>query len=360
MTTRRAILAVLLLGWPVIGCEDNPIRELRVMTQNVYYGFDTGPLLSAGSPEEIPVLAAQAFAQLLSTNFPERAGAIADEIARRKPHLIGLQEVALFRIQSPGDAVVGGTVPAETVFLDYLSILLSALADRGLDYRVAAKVQNVDVELPMVTGTDPLSFDDIRLTDYDVILSRGDVLTGNAVAVNYQSKIFIPSLGLEVPRGYVAVDASLNGWETVRFVSTHLEDTPFPEVQLAQAKELADALGSETRTVVLVGDFNSPAPQGDTFKFLMSHGYADGWRSVQEKRGDGLTWGHAADLRNESVQFTQRLDLILFREVGGPQGPGQNPFLSVRVWGDELEDRTPSGLWPSDHAAVEAGVIIGR
>jgi hypothetical protein len=211
MKTTRVFLAVLVLGWSIAGCDENFVQDLHVMTQNVYYGFDTGPLLSAASPEEIPVLAAQAYAQLLSTDFPERAGAIADEIARRKPHLIGLQEVALFRIQSPGDAVIGGTLPAETVLLDYLAILLSALADRGLDYRVAAKVQNVDVELPMVTGTDPLTFDDIRLTDFDVILSRGDVQTGNAVGFNYASKLFIPSLGLEVPRGFAAVNATLHG-----------------------------------------------------------------------------------------------------------------------------------------------------
>jgi len=358
--TLRITLAVLLLGWPAVGCDDPfdfKFQEFRVMTQNVYYGFDTGPLLSAGSPEEIPVLAAQAFAQLLSTDFPERAGAIADEIARKKPHLVGLQEVALFRIQSPGDAVVGGTIPAETVFLDYLAILLSALADRGLEYRVAAKVQNVDVELPMVTGTDPLAFDDIRLTDFDVILASKDVRTGSAVAVNYQSKLFIPSLGLEVPRGYVAVNASLPGSETIRFVTTHLEDTPFPEVQDAQVRELAAALGAEKHSVVLVGDFNSPAPEGDTYKFLMSQGFLDAWSG---RSGNGLTWGHAADLRNTAVQFTQRLDLILIRERVAAPGAWTTPFYDVNVWGDELDERSASGLWASDHAGVEASMILGR
>lgn len=177
--------------------------EIVVVTQNVYFGFDVDPLLSAQSPDDISLLAAQAFQQLLSTNFPERAETIAAEIARKQPHLVGLQEVALIRIQSPRDAVVGGTVPADTVLYDYLEILLSALAARGLDYRVAGKVQDSDVELPMLTSVDPLAFDDIRLTDYDVVLARGDVATSNVTATNFQSKLFVPSLGLEVPRGYV-------------------------------------------------------------------------------------------------------------------------------------------------------------
>jgi endonuclease/exonuclease/phosphatase family metal-dependent hydrolase len=351
----RAALVVVLLGWSAVGCggEGNGIK---VMTQNVYYGFDVGPILAAGSAEEIPVLAAQAFQQLLSTDFTERAGAIADRIARKRPHLIGLQEVALFRIQSPGDAVVGGLVPAETVFLDYLEILLSALAARGLEYRVAAKVQNVDVELPMVTGTEPTTFDDIRMTDYDVILSRADVKVANAVAANYQAKLFIPNLGLEVPRGYVAVDATVRGWRTIRFATTHLEDTPSPEIQLAQAQELAAALASEERTLVLVGDFNSPAPGGETYKFLKSQDYVDAWQeSPLRDEGRGLTWGHAADLRNATVEFSQRLDLVLMRRGIAYFEPG---FVSVEIWGDELDERTPSGLWPSDHAGVE--VLVGR
>jgi len=354
MKTIRWTLAFLVVAWPSLGCNGEG-GDPRVMTQNLYFGFDTGPLLSAASPEDIPVLAAQAFAQLLSTDFSERAGAIADEIARQKPHLIGLQEVALFRIQSPGDAVVGGTTPAETVFLDYLEILLSALAARGLDYHVAAKIQNVDVELPMVTGTDPLTFDDIRLTDYDVILAKGDVKTTHSIAANYQAKLFIPTLGLEVPRGYAAVNAVIAGGKTIRFATTHLEDTPFPDIQLAQAQELAAALAAFDGPVVLVGDFNSPAPDGVTYGYLLSQGYVDGWvESKNREKGTGMTWGHTPDLRNDADELTQRLDLILVRQVSG-MGGGLLPEVSwVKVWGDELDERTASGMWPSDHAGVEA------
>src|SRR5262245_26311095 len=135
---RALVAATLLVLWTASCQEDrDPAAAIRVMTQNVYYGFDVGPLLAAQDPAEIPILAAQAFQQLVATDFAERAGAMADEIAQRRPHLIGLQEIALIRIQSPGDAVAGGTSPAETVLFDHLEILMSALASRGLDYRVA-------------------------------------------------------------------------------------------------------------------------------------------------------------------------------------------------------------------------------
>ena len=111
--------------------------NVKVMTRNIYVGTDVDVVLAAQNPEQVPVLVAQAFQTLLATNFQERAKALADEIKRNRPHLVGLQEVSLIRTQSPGDAVVGGTTPAETVLFDYLAILMDALKKRGLRYRVA-------------------------------------------------------------------------------------------------------------------------------------------------------------------------------------------------------------------------------
>jgi endonuclease/exonuclease/phosphatase family metal-dependent hydrolase len=349
-----AILAVFTSATACDG-EGHDVVPVVVMTQNVYYGFDVGPILASQNPEEIPVLAAQAVQQVISANFPERAAAIAEEIDRKRPHLIGLQEVALFRIQSPGDAVAGGTTPAETVLFDYLEILLSALAARGLDYRVAGKVQNVDVEIPMVANPDPLAFDDVRLTDFDVVLARGDVAVSNVAAGNFQAKLPLENLGIEVPRGYVVVDADLGANRIVHFANAHLEDTPFLPVQLAQAQELAAVLSGKPHPVILVGDFNSPAPSGDTCQFLASQGYADVWTaSPFREPGDGLTWGHASDLLNPAVQFTQRLDLVLIRDTR------RLAPSTASVWGDELSERTSSGLWASDHAGVTAQLTYLR
>jgi endonuclease/exonuclease/phosphatase family metal-dependent hydrolase len=355
--THLGLVALISLAAGIGGCEDHGGNNpgITVMTQNLYYGFDVNPLLGAASPDDVPILAAQAFQQLILTNFAERAGAIADEIARKRPHLIGLQEVALFRLQSPGDAVAGGTVPADAVLFDHLEILMAALAARGLEYVVAGKVQNVDVELPMLTAVDPPAFDDIRLTDFDVVLARKDVVVSRTAAVNYQARAFVPALGLEIPRGYVAIDAQVGGQGPFRFVTTHLEDAPFLDVQAAQVRELAAALASETKPVVLLGDFNSPAPSGDAPAYLASQGYADLWtRSPGRGADPGLTWGHDADLRNPADLFTQRLDLVLVRMNDGRQVASE----FAEIWGDDLDERTTSGLWPSDHAAVIVGLRL--
>ena len=341
---RFALAAILCVA---AGCDDGNGSDggVKVATFNLYLGADVGPLLAAPDPYRIPELAAEAFGQLVASNFPERAEAVADRVAAQPPHLIGLQEVSLIRRQSPS-----ADGPAEEVFLDYLQILLDALAARGLDYRVAGKIQNVDVELPMLASVDPPGFDDVRLTDFDVVLARGDVDVSNVTTASFSARLFVESLNLEIPRGYVAVDASWGG-RSVRFASTHLEDLPFKDVQLAQAAELAAALAAETKPVILVGDFNSPAPAGETCELLDAAGFQDAWlRNIRRDEGEGLTWGHDADLRNPDDAFTLRIDLVWVR-------PGRTARLgtvAAEVWGDEPVERTPSGLWPSDHAAVIA------
>ena len=90
-------------------------RGLTVMTRNLYLGADLDPLLAESDPNQIPFLAAHAFQAVLASNFPERAQALAGEIAASRPHLVGLQEVSTYRVQSPGDAAFGGTTPATNV-----------------------------------------------------------------------------------------------------------------------------------------------------------------------------------------------------------------------------------------------------
>ena len=146
-----------------IECDDS--LKVNVMTRNIYVGTDVDTVLAANDPNQIPGLVAYAFQMLLSTDFPERAKVLAKEIKRNKPDLIGLQEVSIIRTQSPGDAVIGGTVAAEDTLFNYLEILLAELQRQGMDYYVAGIIQNSDVELPMLTGVNPFTFDDVNLSD---------------------------------------------------------------------------------------------------------------------------------------------------------------------------------------------------
>jgi hypothetical protein len=324
--------------------------DVTVMTLNVYVGADVDRVLAVQDAAEVPRLVAEVFQELLATNFPERAATIADEIARVHPQLIGLQEISTIRTQPPGGAACVGTTSAATVLFDYLDLLLAALAARGLDYRVAGWVQNIDVALPRLVGgipPDQSAVDHMRLVDFDVVLARGDVGVSNVVTANYQHALTIPALGITIPRGYVAIDATLAPHRTYRFVSTHLEDNL--AVQRAQAEELVAALAGETRPVIVVGDLNTPAPIGLTYQFFVSQGYVDVWtRNLQPGAGAGCTFPHAPDLRNAAITLNQRLDMIFVRH-------GLDAVFPT-VWGDALADRTPSGLWPSDHAAVIAEI----
>src|SRR5690554_5127736 len=106
-------------GRPPVGVPAGP-GGLTAMTLNLYIGTDVSKVLSAPSQAEIPVRAAEAFQTLVATNFPDRAQTLAELIEQSRPHVIGVQEATLIRLQSSGDAIGGGTTPAEDVFQDYL------------------------------------------------------------------------------------------------------------------------------------------------------------------------------------------------------------------------------------------------
>lgn len=321
-------------------------KAVTVMTRNIYVGTNVGIVLGASDPSEIPVLAAQAVQLMQSTDFPQRAISLAREIALTRPHLIGLQEVALFRIQSPGDAIVGGTIPAEDIMYDYLEILLDALRQFGLHYTVAGVIENIDVELPMLAGTNPLQFDDIRLTDRDIVLARSDVRISNVLETNYAARLIVPSIGLEIPRGFVAVDAKIKN-KCYRFVNTHLEPDYQP-IQLAQAQELLLSLENESKPIIMVGDFNTKAPIGETYQYITAEAFVDVWNeNVLPFNPDGFTSPHDADLLNPTVNFFQRIDLIFTR------GAQLKPVVAI-VIGKEQWNRTPAGHWPSDHGGIVA------
>jgi endonuclease/exonuclease/phosphatase family metal-dependent hydrolase len=349
---RSLILTAIVLAAFLAACTDavdpDQVEDVVVLTRNVYVGTDVDQILLAETPEQLLIRVEAAWQQLVATDFAERAEALADEIMDAEPHLVGLQEITTFRTQSPGDAIVGGTVPAEDVAWDFLEILMAELAERGLDYEVAGLIQDTDVELPRANAT----FDDVRMTDYDVVLVRGDVSYSNVETANYRISLPVPTPDggtLYLLRGWIALDARI-GEQTYRFVNTHLEPADFTDqVQLAELAELLILLSDETRPTILVGDLNSPADGSGTptYQTLADNGFVDAWILGGAEGEAGMTCCHALDLRNDAVNLTQRIDFILVRNA--------EP-VEVEAWvvGDELGDRTSSGMWPSDHAGVVA------
>jgi len=67
--------------------------DITVMTQNLYLGADTNPILKAPTISDLQKAILAAADSVSKNNFPLRAKAIASEVAARRPLLIGLQEI---------------------------------------------------------------------------------------------------------------------------------------------------------------------------------------------------------------------------------------------------------------------------
>ena len=336
------------LQMPMLPDASMPDAEpLTVMTYNVYLGSSAVPLLSVENILQVPTEVANMYNNVMASDFPARAEAIAESIKAYQPHLIGLQEVSLIRRQAPGDRIAGGTVPAEEVVTDFLEILMGAFRARGLDYQVAAQVENIDVEMPMFTDTGIV---DVRLTDFDVLLARSDVAVSRQTSANYTNALTIEMLALEIQRGYTAVDATVGGI-TYRVVNTHLE-AYVEENRVAQTQELVDIFSDETLPVILLGDFNTPAPDGTAYQILLSAGYVDVWQT--DAQGTGNTCCQDDDILNAVSDLSKRVDLIFLRNRQPPTS------VMTHIVGDTPSERLDSGLWPSDHAGVIAQIAIPK
>ena len=330
---------------------------LTVMTRNVYIGAGVDHIIAEQDPNQIPILVAEAFQRFISTRFEERAVAFAREIATYRPHLVGLQEITIIRTQSPGDRVIGGTTPAEDVFLDHLEVLRNTLAAHNLDYVVAGVIQNLDVELPMLVGLDPLAFDDVRVTDFDVLLARGDVELANVVEANYAIGMPVPGLGV-LGRGYVAADATVEG-RTYRIATTHFE-SEVQEIRMAQAQELIASMADSPYPLIVLGDLNTEAPNGATYGMFKQAGFTDLWDKNQiPHSGPGWTCCHPGSLVGFDRIPDKRIDLILFRSPNSQHGNAGLGSVFVEVVGEDVSDRTtPTGLWASDHDGVVATIRV--
>ena len=227
----------------------------------------------------------------------------------------------------------------------------------GLDYEVVAKNQNFDLEMPMLTKfEEPYDeFDDVRLTDYDVVLAKKGVLISNSESINYQTKVILEDLGIEFSRGFNAVTAEVNGCQ-FRFVNTHLEDETILEVQQAQAVELMTYLENVDIPIILVGDFNSAATDEASYTMITSsYNFQDTWLLNQRNDNpDGFTFGHDADLKNTEQNFSKRIDHIFVRNEKVSNKFRILKHVTSNVTGDDYSDKTASGLWPSDHGGVAA------
>jgi endonuclease/exonuclease/phosphatase family metal-dependent hydrolase len=298
------------------------------------------------------------------TNFPVRAGLLADEIVATEPDLIGLQEVAWWRHGDLQLDQVG--VPNATITdYDFLAMLLDELAARGAEYEAVSIAPRADVEAPSFAA-DPSAGRDVRLTMRDVVLMR--VEDGLSVRDEGQ-KIFgrnlvVPLLGrtISFDRGYQWVDVRA-GAKRFRFVNSHFEAFS-SDIAFAQATQVLAEATAEDETTIFVCDCNSDPlnssikgpPVNDTlphkaaYELITGAGeFTDEWLEWAPAE-EGWTSGLSETVDDATgAGFDHRIDMVFARTADGDG-------LAVdrgRVTGTTVDTKDPAtGLWPSDHGGV--------
>ena len=321
---------------PVPAPDQHAASDLAVMTRNLYVGADVDAVIAAlatsDPADDIPALLA-AVATLGQTDFGARAAAFADEIARYRPHVVGLQEVSTVDLTLPPLGV--------DLHLDFLPVLQAELSARGLQYVVATRVRNIEAApLPGVS-----------LLDEDVLLvDRTRVTVQAAAGQHFAANLGQVAPGVVLQRGFVRAELTVTGKAYV-VASTHLESggaAGLGQLRALQAAELAQALAGAPAAIVM-GDLND-GPDSPMHQVLEGAGFTDAWAAFRPGVV-GFTCCHLSDLSDQIAPFSQRIDYVFVR------GVGRAGNLLGQIWrtGDAPADRIAGPdhpIWPSDHAGL--------
>jgi Endonuclease/Exonuclease/phosphatase family len=372
-----AIAAVIGIGaivFPAAADAGKPKKPAKVdvMTRNLYLGADLGPAIAAPTPGQAYTAVGDIYENMVDMNFNTRAKLLANEIEADKPELIGLQEVSMWRRDDVPDAT---PLDSTEVVYDYLELLLDELDRRGLNYTPAVIQQEADLEFPAdVRGPTPNSAPDGvpdfegRLTMRDVILVKDGVKVKETGSGNYSSNVFVNTGAfgtVTVLRGYTWADVKVKKrTKPFRFVNTHLESFN-AYFRLAQATELVGGSGvtNVNKPIVLLGDLNSdpdddsidpagiPTANSAAYDRIVGDEYAeDGGFADYGVEVDTCCFGE--DLRDDPpAEFNSRIDHVL--------GKGAVVELESKRIGDDPNNRSGTGLWPTDHAGVVAKLKVG-
>jgi endonuclease/exonuclease/phosphatase (EEP) superfamily protein YafD len=358
-----ALAAIAALAIPAGAGAAKDDGKVKVLLRNLYLGAPIDQTLpQAQSIAEFTSLAADAIAEMERTSYPERVKLLAAEIRKEKPDLVGLNEAAIWRFDTAdpdgdyGPPIFPNATPAEELRYDFLRMLVDELAAQGQNYEVAAVQQELDAEgavddRPNDIHEDPDDPDgdyDARITQRDAILVRkgAGVKYSKPNGANFDAA-FTPTLAgaLQVPflRGWTSIEANVRGTK-FRFLVTHLESAEDPS-NSQQARELVKGPADTDKNVVLVGDFNSD-PEGNAqdrkaYDIIRKAGFV-------ERQIKGPTYGHEMSLSNPNDQanFQRKIDYIMVSNPEIKLNKGKSSKFGIDG------PRTPSGLWPSDHAGL--------
>ncbi len=337
---------------------------IKVMTRNLYLGADLAPAIAA--PDRASFLEANGkiFRDVEANDFPTRAKGLAQEIIKKDPDVVGMQEVALWREGPPTLApVLGGEPPsAGTVKYDYLQLLMDQLNKGKKRYRVAVAQDEFDFEAPAdrnglpgdgPNGAIPTAEVNGRLTMRDVILVKvGAVQVLNTASANFSHLLVVEVSGqkVTVTRGWTSIDARVNKGQKVHIVNSHLESfdpaSVVPSIRAQQASELLEGPLKSKSPTILLGDLNSDDDTVETgdqqaYRTLLGGGMRE--RSTNKPLGCCLNSGLIAESGGGSVaDFNHQVDHVMTAD----------PKL-VKLKSSSVTGRTPvNGFWDSDHAGL--------
>jgi endonuclease/exonuclease/phosphatase family metal-dependent hydrolase len=359
--------------------------KLTLMTRNLYVGADVTQAFEANSVDKLVNTAGNVVNQVHATKFPSvRAASIAAEIKKRKPDLVGLQEVAWWRT-GPVDlnAALGAPSASQTDPLggDFLADLLKAVNSgdkqkKGVRYKAVVVNVNtgIDVEIPVnddgsgsgLAGADHNE----RLTVGGAILVRKGVgiKTSRPSSGTYNTLLRVPTgvKNVDLRRGWTAVDVKARG-RSFRFVNTHLESGDSQgsnqtnlgaslgkgDIRAAQARQLVGPGGAakSKKPVILLGDINSDddtvPDNGDrnAYNALLAAGFSE--RSTANPLSCCLNDPFLVGGSTSINDFDHQVDHVLTNKK------------KIKFVKGFVDGRAPvNGLYPSDHAALTSVLKI--
>lgn len=302
---------------------------LKVMTYNMYVGTEYNSLANPDLRQGVT----QLLVEVRASDPAARAQVIARQIAMTKPHLVSLQEVAIW-----ASGATPGTLQTE---FDFLELLLDSLAAQGARYTPAAVLKHFDTILPSSTGYARNAWRVVMLVRAD--LKPEDFSITNVQTAPWSSECTATML-VPFPRGWVSADINYRT-KHFRFIGAHL-DSSSTSKNICQGKELLAGPANTSLPVVLAGDLNCDLSDPSDLKYetctrLLNAGFFDSWSAANPGEP-----GYTKDLPS----MTRRGDYVMLR--------GRFRVQAAALVGEEPGDITSSGLWASNHCGVVTRVQL--
>lgn len=305
--------------------------QLSVASYNLYLGADLSLILGRQAPDRLERNLTEVQRQLMATAFPQRAAEIADTLVAHRVDLVGLQEVCCW------------TLAGEELW-DFEIELLDALAQAGATYETVSRVSTFagEGELASEAGAVP-----IHLRGSNMVLRRTDsdlevVEECHGVFAEAHRVHTLGTRSITIDRGWCGVRGRV-GDQEVGFVNTHTEAYAAASRDTQRDELLAACAPMRDAPLVVVGDFNAPPDEVG-----MPEDMVDAWHV--NGVDPGWTCCQGPDLSNQDSALRERIDYVWVRGAD---------VVSARLLGHDPARRAALGLWPSDHAGVQATIRIG-